>query len=357
MSQKTERATPKRRREAREKGNVLKSTEVGTAAVLLAVFAVLKALGPTLADGVADVLTTWLTRPAGDPLTIDTAQQVFLSAMASLAAIGAPLVGVGVLVALAANIMQVGFLFTPKAMQPKMERISIKEGFKRIFSIRSIAELVKAILKIVALGYVAWQEYSSVIGQFPDFAMQGILAASARMVEMALNIALKMGMVLVVIAAADFFYQWWRRERDLRMTKQEIKDEYKLTEGDPQVKSRIRSKQRQMGMMRMMQAIPQASVVITNPTHYAIALRYTEGKDSAPVVVAKGKDYVAQKIKEEARRHGIEMVENRPLAQALYVYCDIGDAIPNDMFKAVAEVLAYVYRLKHPARNREKAAT
>ncbi len=357
MSQKTERATPKRRREAREKGNVLKSVEVGTAAVLLAVSAMVKALGPSVAEGAADVLTTWLTRPTGDPLTIDTVHQIYLSALVSLASIGAPLVAVGVFVALAANIMQVGFLFTPKALRPKMERVNPVEGFKRIFSIRSVAELVKAILKIVVLGVVAWQEYEKVIGQFPDFAMQGIMTASARMVEMALNIALKMGMVLLMIAAADFFYQWWRRERDLRMTKQEIKDEYKLTEGDPQVKSRIRQKQRQMGMMRMMQAIPSANVVITNPTHYAIALRYTEGKDSAPVVVAKGKDFVAQKIKEEARRHGIELVENRPLAQALYVYCDVGDAIPNDMYKAVAEVLAYVWRLKHPARSREKTAT
>lgn len=357
MSQKTERATPKRRREAREKGNVLKSAEVGTAAVLLAVFAVVKVMGPAVAEGAADVLTHWLTRPPGEPLTIDTAHQMYTSAALSIASIGAPLVGVGVLMALAANLAQVGFLFTPKALRPKMERVNPKEGFKRIFSIRSVAELVKAVLKITVLGYVAWQEYVKVIGQFPDFAMQGIMVASAQMVDMAMNIALKMGMVLFVIAAADFFYQWWRREKDLRMSKQEVKDEYKLTEGDPQVKGRIRQKQRQMGMMRMMQAIPTANVVITNPTHYAIALRYAEGRDSAPVVVAKGKDFVAQRIKEEARKHSIEMVENRPLAQALYVYCDVGDSIPNDMYKAVAEVLAYVYRLKHPVRHREKAAT
>lgn len=358
MSQKTERATPKRRREARDKGNVLKSAEVGTAAVLLAVFAMVKVLGPAVARGSAEVLTHWLTRPPSEnPLSIDMAQQAYVSAALSIASIGGPLVGVAVLIALAANILQVGFLFTPKALQPKMNRVNPMEGFKRIFSIRSVAELVKSVVKIMALGVVAWQEYEKVIGRFPDFAMQGIMAATAQMVDMAMNVALKMGMVLLAIAAADFFYQWWRRERELRMTKQEVKDEYKLTEGDPQVKGRIRQKQRQMGMMRMMQAIPTADVVITNPTHYAIALRYKEGRDGAPVVVAKGKDFVAQRIKEEARKHHIEMVENRPLAQALYVYCDIGDAIPNDMYKAVAEVLAYVYRLKHPVRNREKAAT
>jgi flagellar biosynthesis protein FlhB len=358
MSQKTERATPKRRREAREKGNVLKSADVSTAAVLMAVFAGIKLLGSTVVSSSATMLQDWLTRPASaNPLTIAEAAKVLGSAIVSIASIGAPMVVVGVLVALGANYAQVGFLFSTKALQPKMNRINPMEGFKRVFSVRSVAELLKAVLKIVALGFVAWQEYVKIVGQFASFAMQGILAASASMADMAMNIAMKMALVLLAIAAADYFYQWWHREREMRMSKQEVKDEYKLTEGDPQVKNRIRQKQRQMGMMRMMQSIPQANVVITNPTHYAIALRYKEGKDSAPVVVAKGKDFLAQRIKEEARKCGIEMVENRPLAQSLYVFCDVGDSVPKDMYKAVAEVLAYVYRLKHPARAREKAAT
>jgi flagellar biosynthesis protein FlhB len=250
----------------------------------------------------------------------------------------------------------VGFLFTAKALRPKMSRINPKEGFKRIFSVRSLAELVKAVLKIAALGWVAWGEYVANLSRFPEMAEQGLLQGAALMADMAINIAFKMALVLLALAAADYFYQWWRREKELRMTKQEIKDEFKLTEGDPQTKSRIRQKQRQIGMMRMMQSIPTANVVITNPTHYAIALRYKEGRDAAPVVVAKGKDFVAQRIKEEARKYGVEMVENRPLAQALYVYCDIGDSVPKDMYKAVAEVLAYVYRLKHPVRAKERAA-
>lgn len=357
MSQKTERATPKRRREAREKGNVLKSSEVGIAAVLLAVFAAVKVLGGTVVDGTAAMMQQWLIQPAPPELTIVEAGKAFSQAITSIATIGAPLVGVGILMALAANYLQIGFLFSTKALAPKMNRINPMEGFKRIFSVRSLAELLKAVLKIVALGWVAWGEFEKIITLLPDFTMQGIMPAAAQMVDMAMNIALKMSMVLLVIAAADYFYQWWRREREMRMTKQEVKDEYKLTEGDPQVKGRIRQMQRKMGMMRMMQSIPQANVVITNPTHYAIALRYQEGKDSAPVVLAKGKDFVAQRIKEEARKYNIEMVENRPLAQALYLYCDVGDSIPKDMYKAVAEVLAYVYRLKHPSRPREKAAT
>jgi flagellar biosynthetic protein FlhB len=358
MSQKTEKDTPKRRKEAREKGNVLRSAEVATAAVLLAVFAGIKILGGSVVERTAEMMQYWVTRAPsmGDaPLTIKDAAQALASASLTIAAIAAPIMAVGLVVALAANVMQVGFLFTAKALRPKMSRINPMEGFKRIFSIRSLAELVKAVLKIAALGWVAWGEYKSNMALFPDFATQGLLQASALMADMAMNIALKMGLALLAIAAADWFYQWWRRERELRMTKQEIKDEFKLTEGDPQTKSRIRHKQRQIGMMRMMQSVPTANVVITNPTHYAVALRYKEGRDAAPVVVAKGRDFIAQRIKEEARKHGVEMVENKPLAQALYVYCDIGGSIPKDMYKAVAEVLAYVYRLKHPVRAKERA--
>jgi flagellar biosynthetic protein FlhB len=360
MSQKTEKATPKRRKEAREKGNVLRSADVVTAAVLLAVITGLRIIGGSVVQQAAAMMRDWAARAPGmgdTPLTPGDAAQALGAGALAIISITAPVMALGLAAALAANMLQVGFLFTPKALRPKMNRISPKEGFKRIFSIRSLAELLKAVLKIVALGWVAWGEYRGYMARFPDFAGQGLLQAVSLMADMALSVALKMAFVLLAIAAADYLYQWWRRERELRMTKQEIKDEFKLTEGDPQIKSRIRQKQRQMGMMRMMQAVPTANVVITNPTHYAVALRYQEGRDDAPVVVAKGRDFVALKIKEEARRHGVEMVENRPLAQALYLYCDIGDSIPKDMYKAVAEVLAAVYRLKHPARPRERTAT
>lgn len=359
MSQKTEKATPKRRREAREKGNVLRSADVATALVMMGVFAGLKLLGGYAVDKAAAVMREWAVRaPAmsDEPMTVKLAAQALSEGVLGIAAIAAPIMAVGLMAALAANLLQVGFLFTPKALRPQLSRISPKEGFKRIFSVRSLAELLKAVLKIGALGWVAWGEYKVNMAIFPDFVSLGVLQASAVMADMALAIAFKMGFVLLVLAGADYFYQWWRRERELRMTKQEVKDEYKMTEGDPQTKSRIRQKQRQLGMMRMMQAVPSANVVITNPTHYAVALRYQDGRDSAPVVVAKGRDYVAQKIKEEARKHGVELVENKPLAQALYIYCDVGDSIPKDMYKAVAEVLAYVYRLKHPHKAGERAA-
>ena len=356
MGQKTEKATPRRRKEAREKGNVLKSNDVNTAAVLLAMFAGIKALGGPLVANTQAMLRSYLSQGAtSDPLTSADAAAVLYQAIVTLATIAAPLLVLALFVGLAINVIQVGFVTSSKALGMKFSRINPMQGFKRIFSVRSVAELLKAALKVVALGVVAYSEYKSFIGALPLFLLQDITQAASAVAEMGINIAFKMCMVLAVLAAADYFYQWWVRERDLKMTKEEVKQEFKQMEGDPQIKSRIRQKQRQLGMRRMMQAIPSANVVITNPTHYAIALRYQEGHDDAPVVVAKGKDLVAQRIKEEARRCGIEMVENRPLAQALYVFCEIGDKVPKDMYQAVAEVLATVYRLKKSMSMREKA--
>ena len=352
MGQKTEKATPRRRKEAREKGNVLRSMDVNTAAILLAIFASLKFLGGTLTENLSGILGGWIGAAASwpEPLTIGDAAGALTRAVWQLLSSAAPLLGVAFLVALAVNVAQVGFLISTKSLGVKFSRINPMEGFKRIFSVRSVAELVKAVVKVTALGYVAYSQYRAALGRMTGLALLDVTQGSAEIVNLCMNMAFQMAMVLVAIAAADYFYQWWVRERDMRMSKEEVKQEFKQMEGDPQVKGRIRQKQRQMGMRRMMQAIPSASVVITNPTHYAIALRYTQGLDDAPVVVAKGKDFVAQRIKEEARRCGVQMVENRPLAQALFVFCEIGDRVPQDMYQAVAEVLAAVYRMKNPAR-------
>lgn len=352
MGQKTEKATPRRRKEAREKGNVLRSTDVNTAAILLAIFAALKFLGGTLTGNLAGILVEWIGSAASwsEPLTIGAAADAMSRAIWQLLNAAAPLLAVAFLVAVAVNVAQVGFLLSTKSLGVKFSRINPMEGFKRIFSVRSVAELVKAIIKVAALGYVAYSQYRGAMATMNGLVMLDVVQGAVVIVDLCMNVAFQMAMVLVAVAAADYFYQWWVRERDLRMTKEEVKQEFKQMEGDPQVKGRIRQKQRQMGMRRMMQAIPSASVVITNPTHYAIALRYTQGLDDAPVVVAKGKDFVAQKIKEEARRCGVQMVENRPLAQALYVFCEIGDRVPQDMYQAVAEVLAAVYRMKNPVR-------
>jgi flagellar biosynthetic protein FlhB len=251
------------------------------------------------------------------------------------------------------NVLQVGFLFTTKTLSPKLDRISPIKGFSRVFSIRTLTELVKSVLKVTVLGYIAYTSYRKLLAEFPNYIGRDIHGLFLSTMELAFTIALKMAAAFALIAAGDYLFQWWKFEKDMRMTKQEVKDEYKMTEGDPQIKSKIRQKQRQMSAMRMMAQVPTADVVITNPTHYAVALKYEDGVSDAPTVVAKGKDFLARKIRETAAEHGVEMVENKTLARALYESCELGDTIPPEFYQVVADILVYVYRKKRgPARPR-----
>jgi flagellar biosynthetic protein FlhB len=354
----TERATPKKRKDARERGQVLKSNEVNTAFCAVVMFGLMLFLWPTITKQMMEVYVKFLS-PAAIPavnteITVSAFQGLLREVLESMLIILLPVLGGALIAGLAINIGQVGFLFTTKTLQPKLERISPLKGFKRIFSTRTLTELIKSILKIIVLGYILYTEYMKMLPKFPTYMGLNLYTAFLEIMKTAFSIALKMSLALGIIAAFDFLFQWWKHEKDLRMTKQEVKDEYKLTEGDPQIKGRIRQKQRQMSAMRMMEKVPSADVIITNPTHYAIALKYEEGVRSAPVVIAKGKDYLAVKIKEVARAHRITLVENRLLAQALYHICDIDDEIPAEFYQAVADVLVYVYRQKNNRREIRK---
>ena len=257
-----------------------------------------------------------------------------------------PVLGAAMIAGIAINLFQVGFLFTTKTLGMKLNRISPISGFKRMFSIKTVVDLLKSLLKIVIIGYIAYSDYRSMLDGFPAYVGLNIYSTFIQIMRAAFMMALKMCIAMVFIAAADFLYQWWKYEKDLRMTKQEVKDEYKLMEGDPKIKSKIRQKQRQMSAMRMMSRVPEADVVITNPTHYAVALKYDEELGRAPVVLAKGQDYIAIKIKETALEHNVEIVENKPLAQSLYALCEVNDEIPADLYQAVADILVFVYREK-----------
>jgi flagellar biosynthetic protein FlhB len=215
--------------------------------------------------------------------------------------------------------------------------------------------MLKAVLKIAVMAWVVVGEYQARFDEFTGMIHLTVPAAASRIIAMVFSMAFKAVLALFAIAMADYLYQWWEYERNLRMTKEEVKQEYKREEGDPQIRQRRRQRQREMSAMRMMQALPKADVVITNPTHYAIALMYDESESPAPIVIAKGKDFLAQKIKEKAKELKIEMVENRPVAQALYVSCEVGDSIPQDLFAAVAEILASVYRMRQPNRPSQGA--
>ena len=348
--EKTERATPKKRRDARERGQVLKSTEVNTAFCNFVMFGFLLIMLPLAISQFMLLYREYLGTSTylAERHTIDIPylRGFMASALWRFAILTVPTLLCAAVSGVLINLLQVGFLFSSEPLKPKLERISMVKGFQRLFSLRSLSELLKSILKILVLGKIFYDEYVILLTEFPMYMELELFATFSGVLETAFRIALKMTLALAVIAGADYLFQWWRFEKDLMMTKQEIKDEYKLTEGDPQIKSRIRQKQREMSAMRMMDAVPSADVVITNPTHFAVALRYNEGESSAPVVVAKGQDYIARKIKETAAEHGVELVENKPLAQALYSMCEVGDEIPPEFYQAVADVLVYVYRVK-----------
>ncbi len=346
--EKTEEPTAKRKADARKKGQVGRSQEVNAAFVLLVGFLILRLLG---GNAVAEIInySTYIFGNLNADINEETIMQMFIGMIILLAKTSIPLMVFIMIIGLAMNIAQVGFMFTTEQLQFNPGKLSPISGFKRMFSKRSLVELVKSLVKIIIIGYFVFSYLSEEIFQIPKLIYMDLMAGLNRMSDSIFTLAFKIIGVFMIMAALDYAYQKWQNNQDLKMSKQEVKEEFKQQEGDPKIKGKIRQKQRQMAMARMMQEVPKADVIVTNPTHFAVALKYDSGM-SAPVVVAKGQDLVAQKIKELARESRIPIVENKPLARALYATVEIGGAIPHEMYKAVAEVLAYVYRLKH--RNR-----
>jgi len=352
--EKTEKATPKKRRDAREKGQVRHSTEVSTTFCLLIMFGVLLVIWPSFTQRLMTIYQEHLGAqsilPASGGLSVNEIRDILPRVLMDMLGALLPILGAAMISGIAINLVQVGFLFTTKPLGMKLSRISPISGFKRMFSPKTLIDLLKSLLKIAFIGYVAYSEYNKLIEEFPGYIGRDIYGAFLQITQTAFRMALKMCLVMVFISGADYFYQWWKYEKDLRMSKQEVKDEYKMMEGDPAIKGKIRAKQRQMSAMRMMARVPEADVVITNPTHYAVALKYDEKSSSAPVVIAKGQDYVARKMKEAAIEHHVEIVENPPLAQSLYALCEIDEEIPADLYQAVADILVFVYRQKGKVR-------
>ena len=344
--EKTEKATPKKRQETRKKGQVAKSMDLSGAFILLAGFSCLFVLGGFMKDRIVelfqDVLQNRLTMDVTANNVLDYFSSIFLKLMVILA----PLFISAIVIALVVNYMQVGFLFTGEPLKMKLEKIDPVKGFKNIFSMRSVVEFLKSIMKLTTIGVIVytslWGERDTIV-MLSHVPLNDIMSFTG---HLTLVLGLKIGVALCVLAALDYMYQRYEYEKSLRMSKQDIKDEFKKTEGDPLIKGKIRERQRRMALMRMMQEVPKADVVITNPTHFAIALKYDGGAMEAPEIVAKGQDYVALRIKQIAKEHGVITMENKPLARALYQRADIGDTVPADLFQAVAEVLAYVYKVK-----------
>ncbi len=345
-SEKTERPTPKRLDDARKKGNVARSMEVNSAFVLLTGTMTLFFMSGFLSRNLSFFMRHVFEGLNTYNLTQSAVRPYALSLVLIGGKILAPIMISIMVIGIAVNVGQVGFLFTLEAVTPKPEKIDPTKGFQRIFSVKSLVELIKGILKIGIVGYVA---YVVIKGHYRDYFLlmdQGTGQILIFMMKIIFQVALRSGLILLALAAMDYGYQKWQYIKDLRMSVEEVKEEMKQYEGDPQVKSRIRSIQREMARKRMLADVPEADVVITNPTHYAVALKYDAEKMDAPRVVAKGARNLALKIKEIARENGVPIVENPPLARMLYKMTEVGMEIPMELFQSVAEVLAYIYRLK-----------
>ena len=345
--EKTEKATPKKRQDSRKKGQVLKSQDVTSAILLLSVFLYLF----FSAGFMRDRFFVFFHQTFNEYITIpklDEAQAllIYSDVLIQMAIILLPVMLIAVIAGIAGNVFQFGLLLTGEPLKMDLKKIDPIKGFKRIFSIRAIVELMKSVLKISFIGTTTTLIVMSNIDKVLGLAFKSPWDTLTTVGQLTALMGITAALVLLFISILDFMYQKFDYEKNLRMSKQDIKDEYKNSEGDPIIKSRIKQRQREMAMRRMMQEVPNADVVITNPTHYAIALKYKDGDMDAPIVVAKGVDFIAQKIKLIAKEHDIVMVENRPLARSLYENVEIGGRIPEEFFKAIAEILAYVYRIQ-----------
>ena len=346
---KTEEPTAKKRQDAAKKGQVGKSQELSTAFVLLIGFFVIKALWEQIYTNIAGY-TIYIFGHLNQNVDVENVIQLFIGMGVILVKTAMPIMLAVMVVGLAVNFFQVGLNVSAEKIQPKFDNLNPINGVGRMFSKRSLVELVKSVLKIVVIGFFIYNYLKDEIFTMPQFIFYDLGTSLTKMSEIIFTLAFQVIGVIFVLAVLDFGYQKWQTTQDLKMTKQEVKDEFKQTEGDPQIKGKIRQKQRQMAMSRMMQEVPKADVIVTNPTHFAVALKYEKGM-TAPVVVAKGADFVAQKIKSVGRENDVPLVENRPLARALYASTEVGDSVPRELYQSVAEVLAYVYRLKHRRRR------
>lgn len=339
--EKTEKATPKKRKDARKEGQVVRSIEVNN---IFTFFAMMLALNAFIGS-TAERLKIFFVKSL---LINDIMQSIDMrEIMVTFGYCVAPFLATALVVGIVVSYMQVGFMVNTSGLKPKLSKINPLEGVKRLFSKKTLFTFLKTIVKLTIIGVIAYQVLVQIIPEMTQLVGIRIQEGLSIMLSNLISLMTKIGIGLLVNAVADYAFEWYDHETKLKMTKQEVKDEYKKVEGDPLIKSQIRNKQQAMARMRMMQEVPQADVVITNPTHYAIAIKYKSGKDKAPIVIAKGQNKVAERIKQIAKENEVVTVENKPLAQALYRKVDIGDYIPYDMFQAVAEILAYVYKVKN----------
>lgn len=346
--EKTEDATAKKLKDVREEGNVAKSREVPTAASLLALFVCLKFVIGFIGDHMLQSFSEFyqlIPRYANGGIETVDFSFLLLKGIRCLTIIILPFLLIGFVVEFLSNSLQFKFQVTTKPLQPKFSKMNPISGFKRMFSVNTLMEFLKSIVKVTVISYLVYgvfSEHAEDLYVIYDVSLEQSLLL---MYDVIMELGIKICILFCLIAAVDFMFQRWKFKQDNKMTKQEVKDEFKNQEGDPKVKGQQRQRMQQAAQRRMMAAIPEADVVITNPTHFAVALSYKSGQGQAPIVVAKGADFLAGRIKDIARESHVEIVENKPLARMLYYNVDLGAEIPPELYQAVAEVLAYVYQL------------
>jgi flagellar biosynthetic protein FlhB len=340
-------ASPRKRAEARKKGQVAKTPELATSAVLLALVSAMHVALPGYAGQslISNIQSAFAFNPANVEFNFNTVHLWQERALLWTGRIVLPALLLAMVLGVVANVAQVGFEATPESLAPKWDRVNPVNGLKRLFSARGFVELAKGIAKMAIVGGIC---YSAVRGAIEDETMIKLMGVSLSVTMSTVGallwtIGIRVSVWLFLLAVADYAYQKYDLEKNLKMTLTEVKDEMKQSEGDPQMKAKVRRMQREMAGKRMMKDVPTADVVVTNPTHFAVALKYDE-ESGAPIVVAKGQDLIAQKIKEIARENRVPIVENRPLARKLHKAVEIGQQIPGDLYEAVAQVLAFVYR-------------
>nr|WP_320026592.1 flagellar biosynthesis protein FlhB [uncultured Acetobacterium sp.] len=346
-SEKTEKATPKKRKDERKKGNTFQSKDVVSVVLLYMAFFILNLLVPFIYQQIKNLYVAQMDKMVNlDTLTVATVGQLFRESAIVFFVSILPISVIIMIAAIIASGVQTGFLVTGDALKPKFNRINPLSGLKRMVSLRALVELVKSIIKVTLIIGVIYTIILGLIPMTPDMLTTRIDENTMFMQDKIMSMVQTVCMIFAVVAILDYAYQRYDYEKKLKMTKQEVKDEYKQTEGNPEIKGKIRQKQREMSMSRMMQMVPQADVIVRNPTHYAVALKYDMDHDVAPMVLAKGKDHIALRIVKVGEENKVPVKENKPLARGLYESVEINDYIPAELYKAVAELMAWVYSNK-----------
>ncbi|MCQ4726591.1 flagellar biosynthesis protein FlhB [Anaerotignum faecicola] len=347
-SSKTEKATSKKRSDERKKGNIFLSKDIVTLVSLLGMFFSLKLLFPNIYVSVKSYMADGIVL-AGETteVTNELIREITNEFIIAFAKIAAPLLFISILLAVAATVFQTKPIFITENLKPKFNKLNPINGIKNLFSLRSIVEIIKGVIKITILIAILYDFVEKRLIEFPKLLYMDLISSSTYILSSIFSMVMTVSIAFAAVSVLDYFYQWWEYERQIKMSKEEIKEEYKQMEGDPKVKGKIKETQRKMAMSRMMQAVPTADVVVKNPTHFAVALKYDPDKDNAPVVVAKGQDELALRIIRIAEENKVYVIENKPLARALYAQADVNAEIPPDYYGAIAELLVYVYRIKN----------